>query len=97
MPKQLRQLFAYILAFCEVHNPGTLWKNHNQSMTEDFLRQEMPKDKATQRALRHIKSILVVNGVRLADFGLLEPVVRHIFDDEPAEPKISSTIKNKLR
>lgn len=35
--------------------------------------------------MRYVQPILIIDGVRLADFGLEEPANRHIFDDEPAE------------
>jgi hypothetical protein len=39
LPRNLRQLFASLLIFNNVTNPGRLWDMHNGALTEDFLHQ----------------------------------------------------------
>ncbi|GFY58241.1 ATP-dependent DNA helicase [Trichonephila inaurata madagascariensis] len=38
-PAQLRNLFAILVAVCGLNKPITLWENHKEDMTEDFLHQ----------------------------------------------------------
>lgn len=73
MPRQMRQMFSYILIFGEVANPLKLWTTHRHYLMEDFLRRNLPEEEAEMRALLKIQSTLIVNGHRLSDFGLLEP------------------------
>jgi len=39
LPRSLRQLFASLLIFNNVTNPGRLWDSHKGALTEDFLHQ----------------------------------------------------------
>jgi hypothetical protein len=39
LPRSLRQLFASLLIFNNVTNPGRLWNRHKGALTEDFLHQ----------------------------------------------------------
>jgi hypothetical protein len=39
LPKSLRQLFASLLIYNNVTNPGRLWDRHNGAFMEDFLHQ----------------------------------------------------------
>jgi hypothetical protein len=39
LPRSLRQLFASLLIFNNVANPGQLWDMHKGAFTEDFLHQ----------------------------------------------------------
>jgi len=39
LPRSLRQLFASLLIFNNVTNPGRLWDRHKGALTEDFLHQ----------------------------------------------------------
>jgi hypothetical protein len=39
LPRSLRQLFANLLIFNNVTNPGWLWDSHKGALTEDFLHQ----------------------------------------------------------
>ncbi len=39
LPRSLRQLFASLLIYNNVTNPGWLWDRHNGAFTEDFLHQ----------------------------------------------------------
>ena len=38
MPRQLRKMFAFILAFADVHNAVELWNEFRQFMIEDYIR-----------------------------------------------------------
>jgi hypothetical protein len=37
LPRSLRQLFANLLIYNNVTNPGRLWDRHKGALTEDFL------------------------------------------------------------
>jgi hypothetical protein len=39
LPRSLRQLFASLLIFNNITNPGRLWDKHKGALTEDFLHQ----------------------------------------------------------
>ncbi len=39
LPKSLRQLFASLLIYNNVTNPGRLWDRHKGALMEDFLHQ----------------------------------------------------------
>jgi hypothetical protein len=39
LPKSLNQLFASLLIYNNVTNPGRLWDRHKGALTEDFLHQ----------------------------------------------------------
>jgi hypothetical protein len=39
LPKSLRQLFASLLIYNNITNPGRLWDKHKGALTEDFLHQ----------------------------------------------------------
>ncbi len=39
LPRSLRQLFASLLIYNNVTNPGRLWDRHKRALTEDFLHQ----------------------------------------------------------
>jgi hypothetical protein len=39
LPRSLRQLFASLLIFNNITNPGRLWDRHKGALTEDFLHQ----------------------------------------------------------
>jgi len=36
-PSQLRNLFALLIAHCNISNPLRLWENYKESMAEDFI------------------------------------------------------------
>ncbi|GFY51339.1 ATP-dependent DNA helicase [Trichonephila inaurata madagascariensis] len=38
-PAQFHSLFAILVALCGLNKPITLWENHKEAMTEDFLHQ----------------------------------------------------------
>ncbi|XP_044272021.1 uncharacterized protein LOC123015966 [Tribolium madens] len=74
MPKQMRQMFAYILLFCQVDDPVQLWNDFKRFMMEDFTRRDrMEEREAEIRALQKIQFILMINGRRLSQFGLEDP------------------------
>ncbi|GFT29872.1 ATP-dependent DNA helicase [Trichonephila clavipes] len=40
-PRMLRDLFAVMLQVCAISNPNQLWINHQESLSEDILHQEL--------------------------------------------------------
>jgi len=79
--RQLRDMFASMLMFCEVTNPKQLWHAHWESLSDDIeamTRCEhadpivtLPEDALKDRALYEIDQVLIRNGHRLEDFPTL--------------------------
>ncbi len=79
--RQLRDMFASMLMFCEVTNPRQLWDAHWESLSDDiegmtrYKRADptvtLPKDVLKDRALYEIDQVLMRNGHRLEDFPTL--------------------------
>ena len=69
MPKQLRQLFAVLLLFCEPSDPLTLWNEYKHCMIEDYCHR-MSADHAEQSALSKIEKVIKQSGKSLADYNL---------------------------
>ncbi len=76
--RQLRDMFASMLMFCEVTNPRQLWDVHWESLSDDIeamTRYEhvdptvtLSEDALKDRALYEIDQVLMCNGHRLEDF-----------------------------
>lgn len=62
-----------------------LWENFKRSLIEDFIRRGLPEDEAVEIALIKIQAILVVNGRRLSEFDIQEPVTRNLSNDDDDE------------
>ncbi|XP_065678963.1 ATP-dependent DNA helicase pif1-like [Hydra vulgaris] len=58
MPKQIRQLFAIILTFCEPDHPLHLWNTYKAFMIEDFIHRSVPLIIAEQAALCQVEKII---------------------------------------
>ncbi|XP_053100132.1 uncharacterized protein LOC128322591 [Hemicordylus capensis] len=75
MPKQLRELFAYICVFASLQNMNELFLKYEQYLIEDFVRTHIRhNDDCTvcrNIALREISNILTLHGKKCEDFGLL--------------------------
>jgi hypothetical protein len=79
--RQLHDMFASMLMFCEVTNPRQLWDAHWESLSNDIeamTRCErvdptvtLSKDVLKDRALYEIDQVLMRNGHRLEDFPTL--------------------------
>jgi len=79
--RQLRDMFASMLMFCEVTNPRQLWDAHWESLSDDIeamTRCEradptvtLPEDALKDRALYEIDHVLMRNGHHLEDFPML--------------------------
>ncbi len=79
--RQLRDMFASMLMFCEVTNPGQLWDAHWESLSDDIeamtrYGRDDPivtffEDALKDRALYEIDQVLMRNGHRLEDFPTL--------------------------
>jgi len=76
--RQLRDMFASMLMFCDVTNPRQLWDAHWESLSDDIeamTRCEradptvtLSEDALKDRALYEIDQVLMCNGHRLEDF-----------------------------
>ncbi|XP_023311823.1 uncharacterized protein LOC108913689 isoform X2 [Anoplophora glabripennis] len=73
MPYQLRSMFAFILVFCEVSDAPALWDEFRDYFMEDFRRHGLSEERALQQTLQCIQTTLLLNGTRLASYGLPEP------------------------
>ncbi len=79
--RQLCDMFASMLMFCEVTNPRQLWDAHWESLSDDLeamTRCEhvdptviLSEDALKDRALHEINQVLMRNGHRLEDFPTL--------------------------
>jgi hypothetical protein len=79
--RQLRDMFASMLMFCEVMNPRQLWDAHLESLSDDIETMThceranptvtLSKDALKDRALYEIDQVLMCNGHRLEDFPTL--------------------------
>jgi hypothetical protein len=76
--RHLRDMFAFMLMFCEVTNPKQLWDAHWESLNDeikvmtrcehDDLTVTLSKDALRDRALYEIDQVLIHNRHRLEDF-----------------------------
>ena len=69
-PSCLREMFSYILLFCQPSDPLQLWIDHRHHLIEDHVRSGCTDSSAEQKALHHINSILSVNRKSLTDYNL---------------------------
>jgi hypothetical protein len=72
LPRSLRQLFASLLIFNNVTNPGWLWDRHKGALTEDFLHQarQVSGQKASTKELYIASLPFAQGGKTLEDFEL---------------------------
>ena len=82
MPKQLRSMFAFILAFCDMPNGVALFQEFEPYLCEDF-RHHLNDPDSRNVALYHIKRIMESIGLRMADFGF-ETIEPDVSDDGEA-------------
>jgi len=79
--RQLRDMFASMLMFCEATNPRQLWDAHWESLSDDIETMTcyelddptvtLSEDALKDRALYEIDQVLMRNGHRLEDFPTL--------------------------
>jgi len=79
--RQLRDMFASMLMFCEVTNPKQLWDAHWESLSDDIEAMThrehddptvtLSEDVLKDCALYEINQVLICNGHRLEDFPTL--------------------------
>uniref|UniRef100_A0A914YXE1 ATP-dependent DNA helicase n=1 Tax=Panagrolaimus superbus TaxID=310955 RepID=A0A914YXE1_9BILA len=85
MPRQLRGLFARIVAHCDVEAPLFLWNQFRTKMFGDLLPRFFGnEDLAEEFALRHVLRMIVNNERNLEDYPILQMVAEIIGleDDE---------------
>lgn len=77
MPGQLRQVFAYICAFCTPSDPRKLWYDNLKDFTEDICNRRHQLDDLCRDcefyALKDLKKTLNLLGKNLCDIYLEEP------------------------
>ena len=74
MPRQLRQLFASILVYCQPANIRDLWEKYLDDLIEDFFRKTNDKKLSIAKALIEINDFLHQNGVTITDFSELPEI-----------------------
>ena len=82
MPKQLREMFAYICVFCIPADAPKLWEDHLPDMILDYARRD-PEPIAINKALHNINAIFKQHGKSCSKFKLPEPT-GNFTDDTPA-------------
>ncbi|KAK9873683.1 hypothetical protein WA026_023683 [Henosepilachna vigintioctopunctata] len=70
MPGSMRKLFAYLLCFCEVGHPLSLWDSFKEYMSEDYRRFGFSARISEKKALIRIDHILRYLGKTARDFNL---------------------------
>ncbi|XP_021953640.1 uncharacterized protein LOC110850511 [Folsomia candida] len=78
MPRQLRELFAYICVFGESPDMSSLWAAHKESLTEDFARvhghtSNEDCEMCESYALRDISETLITHGKKCSNYNLRDP------------------------
>ncbi|XP_070494675.1 uncharacterized protein [Chironomus tepperi] len=72
MPKQLREMFAYICIFCQPAQPLKLWQDHLESLILDYLRSDNEAN-SINNALHDIEFILKQHSMSCFSLGLPVP------------------------
>ncbi|XP_053101906.1 uncharacterized protein LOC128323208 [Hemicordylus capensis] len=74
MPKQIRELFAYICVFASLQNMQELFTKYEQYLIEDYVHKHMQHNAectiCRDLALQEIANILTLHGKKCTDFGL---------------------------
>lgn len=65
MPKELREIFAYIICFCHPASPMKLWEDFLVDMCLDYMR-NYSNDVSINKALHDIDKILKQHGLSCA-------------------------------
>jgi len=80
MPREIRQLFAFICIFGAPSNALLLWTTHQDSMTADFVHRG--ENDVANSALLDIESTLITASKKCSDFGLPAPFAIHRSSEE---------------
>lgn len=72
MPRQLREMFAFICCFCQPASPLKLWEDHKMNLTLDYPRQN-DDEIAANKALLDINTILKQRRLSCLAIGLPIP------------------------
>ncbi|XP_078431140.1 uncharacterized protein LOC144702973 [Wolffia australiana] len=98
-PRQIRELFAMILLYCELSQPDVLFEKYLDAMSDD-IRLENCATQVTnhirQKVLRALHSILYHNGSSLAAYQVLPQVVEPEVVDERSSPSHGNNIQNAM-
>ena len=73
MPKQLREMFAYICIFCQPAQPLKLWQDHFENLTLDYMRSH-EETTSINKALHDINFIFKQHGMSCSSVGLPVPL-----------------------
>ncbi|XP_053164950.1 uncharacterized protein LOC128350575 [Hemicordylus capensis] len=74
MPKQIRELFAYICVFASLQNMQELFTKYEQYLIEDYVHKHLQQNTectvCRDLALQEIANILTLHGKKCTDYGL---------------------------
>ncbi|XP_055333911.1 uncharacterized protein LOC129585300 [Paramacrobiotus metropolitanus] len=104
MPKGLREMFAYICAFCVPGDPVALFDLHKDSLTEDY-RRTYPEQESSNRALWDIECVLTQHGLSCKQLGFPQPTcptdiptAQYNLEEETAEAmRLETTLNPEQR
>lgn len=82
-PKQMCELFAYILIFHQPPNAPTLYEKYK----EHFMQDNIPQEQAEATCLKTINDILLMHKCDLAEFGLPLFDMANVIDIQTGESK----------
>ena len=104
MPKQLRQLFATILIYCQLTNILELWNTYLPALFEDFVYNPNSKHvaldhndpKIVTQVLLDIEKYLFQNRKSLSDFSKLQFLIWLFCNNLNKEQQISYFLKKQV-
>lgn len=79
MPRQLRQLFAFLCIFCNPQSPRKLWEKYKSELSEDYMLAAAGKDDIEKKGnainccLFEIESLLTAHGLTCELLNLPSP------------------------
>ncbi|XP_078437639.1 uncharacterized protein LOC144708259 [Wolffia australiana] len=97
-PRQVRELYAMMLLYCEISNPLLLLRKYLEPMSEDIRLTSLLEDanQIQQKVLIAIESIIHHNGSSLAAFPRLPQGVEVQPIDAISRPSHGNNIKNAI-
>jgi hypothetical protein len=95
MPKQLRQMFAYICIFQRPYDTNVLWETFKYAMSEDFIRVSNATI-AYAKTLSDISLTLKLHGQTLKSIGLPEYDANIIDSESNQQDTLSLSIQHDL-
>ena len=86
MAKQLRNMFAYMLIFCDVNDPVALWDHFFEPHFIDDIDRSLSREQRRQIALGRVLRVLQQHGHSLEQYGLVDENLHDVPADEEEAP-----------